>query len=75
MNSSENNRCPACKSLEGQPGEVEPHADVSEQVHYFSRTGSWQVYRCRLCAAQFERFVPEEVGARSGAWKTLKAGD
>ena len=75
MSGSDNKRCPVCKSLEGQPAEVEPPEEVREQAHYFSRTGSWQVYRCRPCGAEWQRFVPEEVGIQSGAWKALKIGD
>lgn len=71
---SETQRCPVCRSLEGQPAEVKPPAEVREQAHRFTREGSWQTYRCRACAARWERFVPEALGGQSGAWKILKLG-
>lgn len=68
----ENKRCPVCKSLEGKPGEVEPPSEVRQQAHHFIPQGAWQRYRCRPCGAEWERFVPNDVGTQSGAWKALK---
>jgi len=68
------NLCPNCRRLEGQSGDTAPPAQMSPQTKYFVKDGVVEVYRCRPCGSQWERFVPEEpLVTRSGQWKTLKA--
>ncbi len=69
-----NNRCPHCRTLEGQSGEVDPPGQLSPETQYFVKDGVVEVYRCRPCGSQWERFVPSEpLASSTGPWKTLKA--
>lgn len=65
------NVCPNCRKLEGQSGDIAPPAQMRPETQYFVKDGVVEVYRCRPCGSQWERFVPEEPLARSGQWKTL----
>ena len=43
---------------------------------YFTPEGSVEVYRCRPCGSQWERFVAkkdEDHATQSGPWKIRKA--
>jgi hypothetical protein len=65
--------CPACKALEGQSADLDPHDDLRGQDHNLKNDGVFEIYRCR-CGATLERFVANKAfGAQSGSWKTLKA--
>jgi hypothetical protein len=67
-------RCLTCGRLEGQPGDVEPPREMKAESQYFASNGVVEIYRCRSCGSQWERFVAsEKPGARSGGWKHLKA--
>ena len=65
--------CQACKALEGQSGDLDPHDGLRGQDHNLKDDGVFEIYRCQ-CGAKMERFVANKAfGARSGSWKTLKA--
>lgn len=68
--------CEPCKTLIGQSGDVDPHEGMRAESQVFYSSGNLEVYTCRTCSMRWERFIGvESVGAKSGAWKTIRARD
>jgi hypothetical protein len=70
-------RCEACEALAGQPGDVDPHAELRGKQHFLRSDGVREVYTCR-CGAKLERFISGRslssgnATGESGRWKTSK---
>ena len=63
--------CPNCRHLEGESGDVDPRGEMRAVSQHFTSDGVFEIYRCRPCGSQWERFVAAEAGRKPGPWKRL----
>jgi rubrerythrin len=64
--------CDACKALQGQGVDTEPHATLACDDTHLRSDGTLEIYRCRECGTRWERHnAPPQAmpGAKNPVWR------
>jgi hypothetical protein len=66
--------CDACRALEGQGIQSEPHENLTRDDVHLRADGNLEIFRCRACGARWDRHkAPAHImpGAKKRLWRLL----